>query len=310
MLTLSLLKTNMPKRFKKFRTEYKMPELPEVETTVRGLQPLMEGQMIQKVTVRERRMRVPVPVDLEAIVSGQKVKTVWRRAKYALMDLANGFTVIVHLGMSGRLVEKPVVEPVAKHDHVIFHLGGSEVRFNDARRFGMVTVCETEVLKDHALFRNLGPEPLSRHFTPEDFHTRLQKRTAPIKNVLMDNSVVVGVGNIYANEALFRSKIHPERQACDVTYDEAVDLHMCVVAVLAEAIQAGGTTLRDYVQADGALGYFHEKFAVYDRTDLPCVTKDCASTIVKTVVGQRGTFYCPQCQPLKKSKAKKVTKVA
>lgn len=272
-----------------------MPELPEVETTVRGLQPILEGNVLQTVTVRERRMRVPVPADFEEVVTGQKVKTVWRRAKYALMDLANGQTVIMHLGMSGRLVEKPAIEPVAKHDHVIFHLpNGSEVRFNDARRFGMVTLCKTAELLEHALFRNLGPEPLGKDFTPERFYTKLQKRTAPIKNVLMDNAVVVGVGNIYANEALFRAKIHPKRRACDVNFKEAVTLHMCVVAVLAEAIQAGGTTLRDYVQANGDLGYFHEKFAVYDRQDLPCLT--CDSTIVKTVVGQRGTFYCTQCQ--------------
>jgi formamidopyrimidine-DNA glycosylase len=275
-----------------------MPELPEVETTLRGLKPALQGTVLEQVAVRQTRLRVPVPPDFSNRVAGARVEALRRRGKYLLWELNTGETIILHLGMSGRLTLQPAVSPPQKHDHILFHLpGGRDIRYNDVRRFGLVFLARTEQVGQHALLRSLGPEPLDGLFTPAYLYEQLQRRQSPIKNVLLDGRVVAGLGNIYVNEALFRAGIYPEQPACDIIRREVTNLVISICAVLEEALAAGGTTLRDYVQADGSLGYFHEQFRVYGRVDEPCLV--CKTAIEKMVVGQRGTYYCPHCQPKK-----------
>jgi formamidopyrimidine-DNA glycosylase len=272
-----------------------MPELPEVETTLRGLLPALEGKVIEHVTVRQPRLRMPISADFEARVAGARVEKLQRRGKYLLWELNTGETILLHLGMSGRLTLQPAITQPRKHDHVVFHLPtGQDVRFHDVRRFGLIVLTKTEQVSQHTLLRFLGPEPLGSGFTSTYLYEQLQRRRSPIKTVLLDGRVVAGLGNIYVNEALFRAGIHPERAACDITRREAGGLVISICAVLEEALAAGGTTLRDYVQADGNLGYFHEQFRVYGRGGAPCLV--CKTAVEKIVVGQRGTYYCPQCQ--------------
>jgi formamidopyrimidine-DNA glycosylase len=270
-----------------------VPELPEVETTRRGIAPALEGRRIVAVTVRERRLRWTLPRDFEARLAGRRVRSVGRRAKYLLVETDAG-TLIVHLGMSGSLRVLPAPAAPATHDHVDLLLdSGACLRFNDPRRFGSMHFVEGDPAA-HKLLRALAPEPLSEAFDGALLHARARRRRVAIKLFLMDQKVVVGVGNIYASEALFRAGISPRRAAGRLTRAEHDRLARAVKAVLGEAIRVGGTTLRDYVNADGQPGYFRQKLYVYERAGEPCRT--CGTPVRHCVQGARSTYWCPACQ--------------
>jgi formamidopyrimidine-DNA glycosylase len=270
-----------------------MPELPEVETTRRGIEPAIVGQRIERLIVREPRLRWRVPHELAAITAGQRVTSLARRAKYLLFSLPNG-TLIVHLGMSGSLRVLSATTPALVHDHVDIVLeSGMCLRFNDPRRFGCV-LWTTEDSHAHPLLRSLGPEPLSAEFTGATLARAAKGRRVAIKQLLMNGQIVVGVGNIYASEALFRAGIRPRRMAGRLKPVEFEALAKSVKQVLREAIRSGGTTLHDYVNADGMPGYFRQKLFVYERTGEPC--RMCKTPIRQFVQGQRSTYFCPTCQ--------------
>jgi formamidopyrimidine-DNA glycosylase len=269
-----------------------MPELPEVETTRRGLERLIVGKTIESLLVRERRLRWPVHRSVAARLEGERIHSLDRRGKYLLVNVAHG-TLLVHLGMSGSL--RYLASPAAPraHDHVDLCLvGGGCVRFNDPRRFGSLHFA-TDPLR-HPLLRGLGPEPLGDDFTAEYLWASCRGRRVAIKQHLMNGKIVVGVGNIYANEALFRARIHPARAAARISPARLALLVDSTRAVLEEALGHGGTTLRDYVGSDGRPGYFKLALAVYDRAGAPC--KSCGTAIRRAVHGQRASFYCPRCQ--------------
>lgn len=270
-----------------------MPELPEVETTRRGIDPYVANKKIARVVVRERRFRWPIPNGFEKKVDGHIVRSITRRAKYLLFELDHGFFMI-HLGMSGslRIVEQKTA--VEKHDHVDFQLPNKLcLRFNDPRRFGSVLWLGKKPL-DHALLNKLGPEPFEEQFNGAHLFKTSRNKKVPVKNFIMDNHVVVGAGNIYANEALFISGIRPGKAAGRLTKKECNLLASNIIDVLSASIEMGGTTLRDFVGGDGKPGYFQQTLRVYGRNDLPCV--QCGTTIKLIRLGQRSTFYCPQCQ--------------
>jgi formamidopyrimidine-DNA glycosylase len=280
-----------------------VPELPEVETVRRGLEPVLVGRRIARADVRRPDLRWPFPPRLAERLGGAVVESLGRRSKYLLAALAGGDTLILHLGMSGRLLvsgapvgrfHHPHAAP-AKHDHLILDLDdGGRVTFNDVRRFGSVDLWPTAELGTHRLLAGLGPEPLGNAFSGGHLAERLAGRVTPVKAVLLDQRVVAGLGNIYVCEALWRAGIAPLRLARDVTGAEAETLAAAVRAVLVEAIAAGGSSLRDYRQADGELGYFQHAFAVYDREGAPCPR--CGATILRTVQSGRSSFWCPGCQ--------------
>ena len=270
-----------------------MPELPEVETTRRGLEPLLVGQRIRAVVVRDRRLRQPVPRRLPQLVAGATVRNLTRRGKYLLVDCGTG-TLIVHLGMSGRLwVVQDGAQP-APHDHFDLVLeNGTVVRLRDPRRFGLVLWQAGDALA-HPLLASIGPEPLSAAFDGSALHAVTRRRSAPIKHVLMDSHVVAGVGNIYASEALFRAGIHPRAAAGRLSRARGALLAEKVRETLEVAITAGGSSLRDYVRSDGLAGNYQSQFLVYDRAGEPC--RSCGTKIRGIRQGQRSTYYCPKCQ--------------
>ncbi len=273
-----------------------MPELPEVETTRRGLLAAMEGVRIEHAVVRERRMRQPISRALPACVAGLTVRALHRRAKYLLIDCGSG-TLIVHLGMSGRLWLVDSNTPPEKHDHFDLVLAnGKTVRLRDPRRFGCVLWHPSHGgdVMQHKLLASLGPEPLSDDFTGAALYNALRKRGSAIKLVIMDSHVVVGVGNIYASEALFRAGISPRIAARRLTRARCDVLAGVIRETLSEAIIAGGSSIRDYVGSDGMTGNFQSNFAVYGRDGEPC--RACGTTIKCLVQGQRSTFYCSVCQ--------------
>lgn len=270
-----------------------MPELPEVETTRRGIRPHIEQQMIDRVIVRETRLRWPVPVGLDRLLRGQRILSVGRRAKYLMLKTSKGH-LLIHLGMSGSLRLVPASTPAAKHDHLdIVFAHGQSLRLHDPRRFGAVLWCEGDP-NDHPLLRKLGPEPLEEDFDGDYLYQALHRRKAAIKLCLMDNKVVVGVGNIYANEALFLAGIHPGRSAARISRARIVRLAQTVREVLAAAITQGGTTLRDFVGGDGKPGYFSQQLHVYGRGGEGC--DRCGHLIQQITQGQRSSWYCPHCQ--------------
>ncbi|MCF7674467.1 MAG: bifunctional DNA-formamidopyrimidine glycosylase/DNA-(apurinic or apyrimidinic site) lyase [Akkermansiaceae bacterium] len=272
-----------------------MPELPEVETTRRGIEPHVARTTIREVIIRRHDLRQPVSPSL-AETEGRRIKGVTRRAKYLLLAIADGSTILIHLGMSGSLRVAQPNDDWKKHDHVAITLGnGGQLRFHDPRRFGLVLhLTDTEPL-DHPLLCKLGPEPLEEAFTPAFLKAACATRSAAIKSVIMDNQVVVGVGNIYAAEALFLAGIHPLTPADRLTLPRLRSLTDAIRAVLTDAIAAGGTTLRDFLRSDGSPGYFKQHLFVYDRAGQPC--RRCATLIARTVSGQRATCWCPKCQP-------------
>jgi formamidopyrimidine-DNA glycosylase len=270
-----------------------MPELPEVETTRRGIEPAIRGRVIRSILVREPRLRWRVPRELPEEAAGQRLRELRRRAKYLLFDLERG-TMILHLGMSGSLRLMPSSVEPALHDHVDIVLdSGLCVRFNDPRRFGSLLWTREDPLQ-HPLLRSLAPEPLSREFDGAYLARAAAGRSVAIKQLIMNGQVVVGVGNIYASEALFRAGINPRRPAKRIKRAEFDALVKSIKAVLRSAIRAGGTTLRDYVSPEGTPGYFRQKLFVYERTRAPC--RVCRTPIKHFVQGQRSTYFCPKCQ--------------
>ena len=278
-----------------------MPELPEVETVCRGLDPVMTGQVIAHVETRREGLRKPFPAALKKTVEGAKVLRLSRRAKYILIHLDNGKVLVIHLGMSGRIqIEDGDYRPKT-HDHLILRLGNQRVIvLNDPRRFGIVLLLGEDSLAEAPAFRHLGPEPLSNDFNGPYLAERLRGKAVAVKTALMDQRLVVGVGNIYASEALFLAGISPKRRAGSLSPARAEKLVRAIRTVLEKAIRAGGSTLRDHRQADGSLGYFQHHFAVYDRAGQACPGCDCdilkTKGIQRIVQGGRSSFYCPRKQ--------------
>ena len=271
-----------------------MPELPEVETVRRGLEPYAIGQRIDKVVLRDARLRWPVPADLPRYLHGRQIVSVQRRAKYLILGFDNSDRLLLHLGMSGRLFVLNQGEAAKKHDHLDLLLsGGQLLRFHDPRRFGAVLPWPGHQ-DQHPLLADLGPEPFDEDFSADYLFTLSRQRSAPVKTFLMDGGVVVGVGNIYASEALFKAGIRPSKAAGRVSREAYGRLVESVRSVLAMAIERGGTTLRDFAGARGESGYFQQELMVYDREGEPC--RRCATSIRRVIIGQRSSYFCPHCQ--------------
>jgi formamidopyrimidine-DNA glycosylase len=283
--------------------EQQMPELPEVETVRRGLIPAMEGRRILRAEVNRPDLRWPLPERMAERLEGARIERLRRRSKYILADLDRGESLLIHLGMSGRMLVSGVMlgdfhldHPAPqKHDHVVLHMeGGARVTFNDARRFGAMDLVRTDREAAHWLLAGLGPEPLGNSFDEAYLVEALKKRSSPIKTALLDQHVVAGLGNIYVSEVLFRAGIDPRRAASRISAARLARLVPMIRDVLTEAIEAGGSSLRDHRQADGELGYFQHSFRVYDREDAPCPT--CATPIRRIVQSGRSSYFCPACQ--------------
>ncbi|TCL72171.1 bifunctional DNA-formamidopyrimidine glycosylase/DNA-(apurinic or apyrimidinic site) lyase [Rhizobium sp. BK251] len=295
-----------------------MPELPEVETVRRGLAPTMEGATLAELELRRGDLRFPFPADLQALVRGRRIVSLSRRAKYLLIDLDDGMTLIAHLGMSGsfRIAEgadehlpgefhHPRTKD-EKHDHVIFHLQGgagrSRVIYNDPRRFGFMDIARRAELSSHPSFRDLGPEPTGNSLSAAYLADRFAGKTQPLKGALLDQRNIAGLGNIYVCEALWRSHISPLRAAGSLVTKKGAakpELELLVRSirdVIDDAIAAGGSSLRDHIQTDGSLGYFQHSFSVYDRESLACGTPGCGGTVARIVQAGRSSFYCASCQ--------------
>ena len=282
-----------------------MPELPEVETVKEGIAPAMTGKVIARAEVNRPDLRWPFPDRMAERLTGARVLGLRRRSKYILADLDRGETLLIHLGMSGRMLvsghqvgdffhDHPAP---AKHDHVVLHMeDGARITFNDARRFGAMDLMPTATQEDHWLIRDLGPEPLGNTFNEAYLVERLKSRNTPIKSALLDQRIVAGLGNIYVCEVLYRAGIHPARKAGRISAARIAALVPLIRDVLTEAIAAGGSSLRDYRQSDGELGYFQHAFQVYDREGDACLTPGCGGTIGRIVQSGRSSFFCPQCQ--------------
>ncbi|CAN5687340.1 bifunctional DNA-formamidopyrimidine glycosylase/DNA-(apurinic or apyrimidinic site) lyase [soil metagenome] len=278
-----------------------MPELPEVETVRRGLIPKLVGRRIVRLVQRRRDLRVALPAKFAERVEGRTILAIDRRAKYLLLRLDDGNTLIIHLGMSGRMTlhdaASAVEHPFQRHDHVVLETDeGWQVRFNDARRFGLMLLVASDAVAKHKLFKGLGPEPLDEAFDGATLAARLKGRKTPIKAALLDQKTLVGVGNIYACEALFLAGISPRRSAHTIQGERAGRLVGCIKQVLLRSIDDGGSTLRDHVQPGGELGYFQTRFNVYDRTGAVCPTPACGKVVRRLVQAGRSTFYCAGCQ--------------
>jgi formamidopyrimidine-DNA glycosylase len=270
-----------------------MPELPEVETTVRGLRPVLEGRKLTKVEPRRGDLRHAIPADLRQRMTGATVTGLGRRAKYGLIETDRGDTMIFHLGMSGRWRIDP--EEIGKHDHLILETdAGHRLALNDPRRFGSLDLVPTEDLEDFPAFKALGPEPLGPELSTAYLTGKLEGRTAPIKLLLLDQRVIAGLGNIYVCEALNVARIAPRKPGGKVTGTQLKRLVDAIPAVLESAIEAGGSTLRDYARPDGELGYFSKQFRVYGREGEKCPYD--GGIIKRQVDGGRSTFFCPKCQ--------------
>lgn len=270
-----------------------MPELPEVETTCRGITPHISGQAVQSVTLRQRKLRWPVPAVIKKCLPGQRIERVSRRGKYLLLHTAAG-TLILHLGMSGSLRIAHRKDPVEKHDHVdIVFTDNCILRLRDPRRFGAV-LWTTDAPQAHKLIRSLGPEPLTDEFDADYLFQHSRKRQIAIKTFIMDSKIVAGVGNIYANEALFQAGIRPTTAAGRVSWQRYQHLVTSIKTVLHAAIKAGGTTLRDFSNGTGEPGYFQQELQIYGRAGKTC--KTCGATIKLIQQAQRATYYCTRCQ--------------
>jgi formamidopyrimidine-DNA glycosylase len=273
----------------------------------------MEGHVFTRVETRRGNLRIPFPNDFATRLTGRKVKRLWRRAKYLMAELDNGETLVIHLGMSGRIAvysdgkERklgqffyPAAPPDAgkgKHDHVIMETDApAQIVFTDHRRFGLMTVIDSDRLQEHRLFKDIGVEPLSQEFDARHLAAALKGKRTPIKSALLDQRIIAGLGNIYVCEALYRSGISPKRLARSVSASRLVPLVKEIKAVLKDAIAAGGSSLRDHRRTDGEMGYFQKTFFVYDREGEPCRTRSCKAKIRRIVQAGRSTFYCPTCQ--------------
>lgn len=282
-----------------------MPELPEVETVMRGLQPAMEGAVIAKAEVNRPDLRWPFPERMAGRLTGARVNAMRRRSKYILADLDTGETLLIHLGMSGRMTVSgdPLGQfvrdhpPQQKHDHVVFHMdNGARITFNDPRRFGAMDLLETARAEEHKLLSVLGPEPLSNGFHEDHLIAAFKGRKTPVKSALLDQGIIAGLGNIYVCEALFRAGVSPQRHAGQIAAHRVAALVPVIREVLQDAIAAGGSSLKDFRQADGELGYFQHSFDVYGREGEPCRREGCSGTIRRVVQSGRSSFYCGKCQ--------------
>ena len=295
-----------------------MPELPEVETVRRGLAPTMEGATVQRLELRRPDLRFPLPRDFAARVEGHRILALSRRAKYLLIDFEGDLTIIAHLGMSGSFrieagaaAETPGIfhherSKDEKHDHVLFHLKGAEgpvrVVYNDPRRFGFMDLMPRSELDTYPAFRDLGPEPIGNMLSADYLATRFAGRSQPLKSALLDQKVIAGLGNIYVCEAMWRAHLSPTRKVSSLvtkTGKPKAELGLLTEAireVIADAIEAGGSSLRDHIQADGTLGYFQHFFRAYDREGRECLTDGCRGTVERIVQSGRSTFYCRRCQ--------------
>jgi formamidopyrimidine-DNA glycosylase len=292
-----------------------MPELPEVETVRRGLEPAMTGARILRVEQRRPDLRFAFPERFAERLAGQTVLGLGRRAKYLLADLSGGTVLVMHLGMTGRFLVTTAKDASAPgafhheagadraHDHVLFHLsGGTTVTYNDVRRFGFMTLVPRSELDSHPLFAQLGVEPLGNALDGALLSTLLAGKQTPLKAALLDQRLVAGLGNIYVCEALHRAGLSPRRMAGSIAGRDGratartTALAQAIRSVLAEAVEAGGSTLRDYAHTDGSLGYFQHAFRVYDREDEPCLRPGCSGTVMRIVQSGRSSFYCPRCQ--------------
>lgn len=272
-----------------------MPELPEVETTKQGIKPHLENETIIGATLRNSKLRLPVPSDLEALCTGKIIKEVTRRAKYILIHLNKG-TILIHLGMSGHLRIVPEATPPGKHDHIDTILtNGMMLRYCDPRRFGLFTYIDENPYQ-HSLLTHLGPEPLSDAFDSDYLYRRAKNKNVPIKSLIMNNEIVVGVGNIYATESLFLAGIHPQNPAKSLTRQQLTKLTEHIKNILQRAITAGGTTLKDFYAFDGKPGYFNFALNVYGRKKQACF--QCANHIETIIIAGRHSAFCPKCQPL------------
>ncbi len=297
-----------------------MPELPEVETVRRGLAPVMEGAIVKRLELRRANLRFPFPDDFQTAVEGKRITSVGRRAKYLLVDLADGNVIIMHLGMSGsfRTQEETTSDKtpgdfhhernrLEAHDHVTFHLKtakGSSARviYNDPRRFGFMLMTPRNALDDHPMFENLGVEPVGNALSAQELASKLMGRTSPLKAALLDQRVIAGLGNIYVCEALWRAGLSPKRRSSTLVLksgrptERATLLTDHIKEVISDAIKAGGSSLKDHAQTDGTLGYFQHSFAVYDQEGEDCAKPQCNGTISRIVQSGRSTFYCGKCQ--------------
>ena len=280
-----------------------MPELPEVETVRRGLQPAMEGKRILGVQTRRKDLRFPFPANFNQRLADAKVKRLGRRAKYLVADLSTGEALIMHLGMTGRFTvsgKKPgkfhhAAGEEEKHDHVVFDMqGGARITFNDARRFGFMDLWPTDDLDHYPAFEGMGPEPISNEFSGAYLKEAFEDKKAPVKAALLDQNVVAGLGNIYVCEALFRAGINPKKLAGAIKRDKLEKLAVEIRKVIEEAIEAGGSTISDFATTDGELGYFQHRFQVYGREGDACVV--CGKPVKRMVQSGRSTFYCASCQ--------------
>lgn len=282
-----------------------MPELPEVETVRRGLAPVMEGIRIDQADVNRPDLRWPFPDRMSERLTGARVERLRRRSKYIIADLDTGESLLIHLGMSGRMLisgaklgnfthDHPAPE---KHDHVVLHMGnGTRITFNDPRRFGAMDLLDTKTAEDHKLLSSIGPEPLGNSFDEAYLAAALKAKKSPIKSALLDQKIVAGLGNIYVCETLYRARVSPMRSASKISKSKVSALVPIIRQVLSDAIDAGGSSLKDFRQADGDLGYFQHQFDVYGREGEPCRTPGCKGVITRAVQSGRSSFYCPKCQ--------------
>jgi|TARA_R110000824_G_scaffold118960_14_gene272060 formamidopyrimidine-DNA glycosylase len=292
-----------------------MPELPEVETVRRGLSPALEGRVIIRAIANRPDLRFPLPENFATRLTGRRVINLTRRAKYILVHLEGGEALLIHLGMSGRFTIHPPqgvpLQPghfhhewhvgngvgTGKHDHIVFDMeDGTRIVYCDHRRFGYMDLLAESELETSRHLAKIGPEPLGNAFSAEVLAAAFKGRKTPVKSALLDQHNVAGLGNIYVCEALFRSGISPKRTAASIGHERIERLTRVIRDVLSEAIEAGGSTLRDYAQTDGELGYFQHRFQVYDREGEPCSKPDCGATVKRIVQSGRSTFYCPKCQ--------------
>lgn len=276
-----------------------MPELPEVETVSQGIKSKLLNHKISKVIVKRRDLRFRMDTKLEQKITNTKINSVSRRAKYILINLDNGLTVIIHLGMSGRIVVEDLKSSknIFKHTHLeIITTGKKKMKFIDPRRFGSVLLHETNNLNTHKLIKNLAPEPLTKEFNATYLFKVLKGRSANIKSIIMNQFIVVGVGNIYASESLYKAKIRPGRQAKSLSLTECVLLAKSIKKVLKRSIKLGGSSINDYSLVDGNLGFFQREFEVYGKEGKICRKKTCHSKILRIVIAQRSSFYCSKCQ--------------
>ena len=282
-----------------------MPELPEVETVLRGISPILEGNQIDYAQVNRPDLRRPFPNNLAKRLKNRKINFLHRRSKYILIDLSGGETLIMHLGMSGRIIISQKVAGTfhhntnhsQKHDHFVLHLKDNhQLTFNDPRRFGVIDLLRTENLELSGMLSQIGPEPLSNSFNEEYFVSTLRLKKTNIKSALLDQRVVAGLGNIYVCEALFRAGISPKRQALRISHKKLSSLVPIIKEILLEAISSGGSSLRDFRNASGDLGYFQHSFDVYGREDQDCYNTECDSKIKRITQAGRSSFYCSNCQ--------------